>query len=185
MTQRSISCNWGRIGVWCLSLVLACPHNTAWAADPVRVHITWQDLEPLVRGEHVRIETADGVSLEGRAIKVDQDSLVVEVRRSSKPGVYPKGRASVERSSVARIKVIRYIGNGRKIGKTIGGAAGLAAGLTGAVAIGFEENPDTAGRRKVAIALLIPGAIIGGLLAGWLLGRAADREVTLIEIIPR
>ncbi len=173
-----------RIVVWCLCLALMYPQQSAWAADAARVRIAWQDLDPLVRGERVRIETRAGVSLEGRAITVDRDSLVVDVRRSSKPDLYPKGRTSIERASVVQIRVTRYVGNGRKFGETVGGAAGLAAGLAGAVAIGFEENPETVGRRKVMIGVLVPAAIVGGLVTGWLLGRVADREVTLIEIIP-
>jgi len=167
--------------------VVACvalAPNVALAGDVFRVRLAWKDLEPMVRGHEVSVRTRDGASVKGRALAVEGESLVVDVRKTSNPAAHPKGRAAIPGGAIQELRMTRYIGNGRRAGKTIGGGAGLLAGVVAAVAIGFKEDPDTAGSRKVLIGLLIPASLIGGLLGGYLLGRAADREVTIIELIP-
>jgi hypothetical protein len=154
------------------------------SAETVHIRMAWIDLEPMIRGHNVIVRTS-GASLRGRALMVEKDSLLLEVRKTSDAAAYPKGRTSVPRAAIQEITLVQYVGNGRRIGKFIGGALGLTFGLLAAVAIGFKENPETVGRRKVFIAILVPGSLIGGLLGGYLLGRLADREITVIEVIPR
>ncbi len=57
-------------------------------------------------------------------------------------------------------------------------------GLIGAVAIGMDETSSHKGRDKVVAGILAVGGFPFGLLAGYLLGRQIDKEVTVIRIIP-
>ena len=92
--------------------------------------------------------------------------------------------ARLGRSSIAEIRLIDYVGNGRYIGKMVGGAAGLTAGLLGMVAVGMKENTEHKDRNKVLAAVFAVSGLPLGLLGGYYLGKRADREVTVIRIIP-
>jgi hypothetical protein len=54
----------------------------------------------------------------------------------------------------------------------------------GAVAIGLKEDTAHKDRNKVLAGAAGLGGLPAGLICGYLLGRQADKEVTLIRIIP-
>lgn len=92
--------------------------------------------------------------------------------------------ARMGRSAIAEIRLVEYVGNGRRIGKMAGGAVGLMAGLLGAVAVGLKEDTPHKDRNKVLATVFAVAGLPLGLLAGYYLGKQADREVTVIRIIP-
>jgi hypothetical protein len=61
---------------------------------------------------------------------------------------------------------------------------GLLGGIIGGVAVGMNETSAHKGRDKVVAATLMIGGLPAGLAGGYYLGRLADREVTVIRIIP-
>jgi hypothetical protein len=90
----------------------------------------------------------------------------------------------LRRTEIAEIRLTEYVGNGRRLGKRLGGAIGLVGGLLGAVVVGMDETSTHKGRDKAVAAVLAVGGLPLGLLAGHYIGRQADKEVTLIRIIP-
>ena len=61
------------------------------------IRVTWQQLEQLTRGKKVAIVLPDAARIEGNVLEVANDSLVVDVSKSSDKKLHPKGRTTVRR----------------------------------------------------------------------------------------
>jgi hypothetical protein len=153
-------------------LVVAEP--LAFAGQTKAVRMRWGDLDNLIRGQRVSVSTSGGATYRGTVRAFDSESLSIT------GGSNPRLR----RAEIAEVRLTEFAGNGRHLGKLIGGAAGLLGGLTGAVAIGMDETSTHKGRDKVVAGILAVGGLPIGLLAGYFLGRQIDKEVTVIRIIP-
>jgi hypothetical protein len=66
----------------------------------------------------------------------------------------------------------------------MGGALGLAIGLVSAAAIGLSEGSANSTGDKIAVGVLAVGGLPLGLLVGDYLGKQADKQVTIIHIVP-
>jgi hypothetical protein len=66
----------------------------------------------------------------------------------------------------------------------MGGALGLAIGLVSARAIGLSEGSANSTGDKIAVGVLAVGGLPLGLLVGDYLGKQADKQVTIIHIVP-
>jgi hypothetical protein len=158
---------------WC---VVFCLVAGPVQADSKPLELKWSELAPLISSHVVQLTLSTGGTVRGEVATVRDDSLVIDVRKSSDSKTYPKGSASVLRSSVTLIKVERAHGSwGRTIGTTLGVLTGLAIGGYAA-----GSTADSAGK-AIPLFLVIAGAIS---VAGYFLGRSLDREVTTIRIVP-
>jgi hypothetical protein len=157
-----------------LVALLVVPEPLTFASETKSIRMRWADMDSLIRGRRVSVSTTGGTTLKGTVRAIDSDSL------SLTGGANPRLR----RSEITEIRVTEFTGNGRHLGKLAGGAAGLLGGLIGAVAIGMDETSPHKGRDKVVAGILAVGGLPIGLLAGYLLGRQIDKEVTVIRIIP-
>ena len=160
----------------CLLLValLLVPEPPAFAGQTRSVRLRWADLDALIRGRQVSVSTTGGATHKGTVRAIDADSL------SLTGGSNPR----LPRAEIAEIRVTAFNGNGRHFGMKVGGALGLLGGLVGAVAVGLDETSTHKGRDKVVAGILAVGGLPLGLLTGYLLGRQADKEITVIRIIP-
>ncbi len=151
--------------------------SPALAAKEEQLELQWNELGQAVSGRKVIVALTDGEIIEGQILDVGSDDLRIDVKETSNPQDYPKGLNSVRRSlvSVVRLKEVR--GNWRAIGTAIG------LGVTVPLGIGFaqyganESNPELG----ATIAAVLIG---GGVAAGYFGGRAADRRVVVITIVP-
>jgi hypothetical protein len=57
--------------------------------------------------------------LEGKAIAVEPDALVLSVKKSGDPQAYPKGQNSIPRSSLSELRLIERNDIGRLVGYEI------------------------------------------------------------------
>lgn len=144
------------------------------AGEAQAVRLRWADLGGLVNGKTVWVSTTDGSTHKGRVLAVEAEGISLEGGKT----------ARIARASVAEIRLIDYVGNGRYIGKMVGGAVGLTAGLLGMVAVGMKEDFEHKDRNKALAAGFAVSGLPLGLLGGYYLGKRADREVTVIRIIP-
>ena len=126
----------------------------------------------LVRGKQVTVTTVQGAKHKGRVAEADADSLSLEKA--------PR----IPRPQVAEIRLVEYAGGGRRIGKLLGGAFGFLGGILAAVAVGMDETSSHKDRDKAVATVCAIGGLPGGLVGGYYLGRLADREVTILRIIP-
>jgi hypothetical protein len=91
----------------------------------------------------------------------------------------------LNRSAITEIRLIAYAGNGRRLGKFVGRALGLAIGLGTGAAIGLREGSAFNDSDKVLAVTLMLDGFPAGLGLGYLVGRQADKETTVIRIIPQ
>lgn len=161
------------IGVF-LILALLVTGQPSVAADTHPVRLRWVDLGGLIQGKQASVTTADGSTRKGRVRAVEDNAILFE--NSKTP--------PVDRTKVAELRMVEYVGNGRSRGKFLGGMVGLVAGLVGAAAIGSKEGSGHRTGDKVLAGTLGIGGFPLGLAAGYLLGRQADKQVTVIHIIP-
>lgn len=157
-----------------LAALLVVPEPLTFAGQTRSVRMRWADLDALIRGQRVSVSTTGGTTHKGTVQVIDADSL--SLTGGSNP--------HLPRPEITEIRMTAFTGNGRHLGKRIGGAAGLLGGLIGAVAIGMDETSSHKGRDKVLAGILAVGGLPLGLLAGYLLGRQIDKQVTVIRIIP-
>jgi hypothetical protein len=157
-----------------LTLLLLTSSQSSFAAETKTLRMRWTDVGALVQGKNVTVLTTGGAKYKGRVVAFDAGSLSFENPRTPR----------VNRSEIAEVRLIDYAGNGRRFGRLVGGALGLVLGLVGAVVIGMNETSSHKDRDKVLAGIMAVGGLPLGMLAGHFIGRRADREVTIIRVIP-
>jgi hypothetical protein len=154
------------------ALIAATP---AWA-DSRELH--WGELATFIGDHSIAVTLADGAQIEGKAIAVEPEELVMDVRKTSDSRTHAKGRQSVPRDQAKRLVVNRPTVRWRIVGVGVGAAAGVPVGAVAAI-----EQDGFWGRGHGGTAIFIAvlaGMAAGGLLIGW----AADRRKTTVTIIP-
>lgn len=137
--------------------------------------VPWSSLSAVVLNRNVTITEEGGTSVRGRVVAVDEKELTIDRGAA--------GRGPIARQQIREIRFVRYEGNGRRWGKYLGGAAGLLAGLVGAVAIGLDESATGKGDHALAAASAVAG-LPAGLAIGYFAGRAVDRVEVTVRILP-
>jgi len=154
-----------------------------WSA-PVRgaissQRLTWEELPQLI-GKYVDVPLYNGGAVAGRVREVQADALVIEVSKTTSVTAYPKGLLRVPR---ATLNVLNVHGKGIKyriLGTTLGFVAGTAGGA--GVAIGVQGGLFSNDHGSASAAAFV-GVMGGVTAAGYLLGNAADRRTTTIQIV--
>jgi hypothetical protein len=160
------------------SFLLALAASSGAEAGQKSLALKWSEAPARITGKHVRAVLTDGVRLEGRAISVGAESLMIDVRKSSDPARLHH-RASVRRTQLAVLE-IRKSGWVWKVAAPVLGC--LSFGLAGA-AIGNKIDPHGFIISDGAAA----GAAVGmatGIGVGLIVGTFADRHYVLVEIVP-
>jgi hypothetical protein len=145
-------------------------------AAPRPLEFRWSELSSTIQGRTIELTLPDGATVGGDVVVVREESLVVNVRKTSDSKTYPKGDAAIPRASVTMLSMTESRGRwGRKMGSGLGSLAGVLAG--GYIAV---KTAPSAGA-----GLAIFGAVTGaGTLGGYFLGRSADARTTLIRVVP-
>lgn len=145
-----------------LLLMLGWGAPRAVAGSQEQHHVTWDALSVVV-GQNVRVIMPDGARIEGRATELQEDALVVEIRKTTNKAAYPKGKFLVPRATLRALDVQRNTQYWR--------IAGVSAGLGVGILV-WAASPRSAGYGVAAAAVPV---------AGYFLGRAADqRTVTYV-----
>jgi hypothetical protein len=156
-------------------IAILVTEGRAFAKDK-SLELRWNELSPIVVGHTISGKLPSGVTFRGEAIAVREDSLIVDVHRTSDSKALPSGQQSIPRTSLPQIDLTRPKGvGGRIIGTTLGILGGLT--LSGAIIAGT----DPGGGAASAIILLVPTAT-GAL--GYFAGKALDGRVKHIRIVP-
>ena len=69
-------------------------------AAPRPLELKWSELSSTIRGRTIKLTLPEGATVSGEVIVVREDSLVVNVRKTSDSKAYPKGSAPIPRASV-------------------------------------------------------------------------------------
>lgn len=137
-----------------------------------RVEVVWDELAPLAVDKKVSVNLADSNRVQGEVLAVRPGELVLNIQKSSDRKLYPKGQASIPRSEIAEIRVIRDKGPG----KLVGAIAGTVGGLFATAGLAMLGNGMA----------IIPGLVVVwpvAAVAGYYAGKALDRRTTIITIV--
>jgi hypothetical protein len=156
-------------------LTCLCACQTSVMAESKPLELKWTELAPMISGHRVELVLNEGTTVSGEAAAVREDTLVVDVSKSSGTKQYAKGNAAIPRNSINLIKLQRSSGGwGRTLGTVIGVVAGMGIG-------GYTAaHMDSAGP-AIAVVVAVTSATA---VAGYYAGRNLDRRVTLIRILP-
>ena len=139
------------------------------------VDLKWSELAAVVTGQTIEFTTKEGVTLRGNVVSIRPEELVLEAKHTSNPKLFPKGGATVPRTSVDTLRMIKTKAAwGRRLGTTLGLVAGLTLGGYTAARTGGSD---------AAILTTFLGITGATTVGGFFLGRSADRKVTTIRII--
>lgn len=110
----------------------------------------------------------DGSGVKTKVTSVEPSVLAVVISSDAHP-IYKKGQMSIPRENIAGVSFIGLHKRGRIIGTTLGVAGGLIAGSL--VVVGAS------GAAGIELMLGFP-------IAGYFIGKHADRELVRITILP-
>jgi hypothetical protein len=137
------------------------------------VELAWDELAAFVVEKKISTVLPDGTKVQGEALAVRPESLVLDVQKTSSRKAWPKGQTEIPRTYVSELNLIRERGAAMRI---LGGVAGAIGGLFGVSAVAYVA--DSAAFAIVGLVFLVPLAAVGGYYAG----RLADRYTTRIVI---
>jgi hypothetical protein len=140
------------------------------------LELKWDELAPMIRGQRVEVTLADSTTVTGEAIAVREDTIVLDVSRSSNTQNYPNGNGSIPRGAVVLVQLERSQGSGAK---TLGTVVGVLAG----VVVGGYVSGTVADSAGVGIPLFL-GLASGITVAGYQVGKQMDRQLTTIKLVP-
>jgi uncharacterized protein YcfJ len=145
-------------------------------AESRPLELKWGELSPIIGGQQVQLVLPEGTAIQGEAIAVREEALVMDVKRTSNAKAYPKGSATIPRASVTLIQVERRRGSwGRKLGTVVGVLSG--------VVLGGYVVAETAHSVGAGTGVFL-GIASAGTVGGYYVGKGLDRQVTLIKIVP-
>ena len=153
------------------------PGGPAAARDAQQLQLKWEELGPRIANKKVEFVLPDGTQVAGRAIAAEPEGLRLNISKSSDRHVQPKGKQLIPRDRIPLIRVTEY----RKAGRLIGtfGAVGLAAGIAAA------SYPDLyEGAVLIVVPAVVAAGIVGAAVGGYYTGKALDKRVIEIHIVP-
>jgi hypothetical protein len=122
-----------------LSFILFAGASAGALAASVQ-ELRWSELAPLVAGKRVEISLVDGSRVKGEALAVRDDTLVMDIRGSSGPTRFSKGRPSTADTSqfdqsrtgerCPAYAIFRVDGGAQALAAFIGIVVGATAGGT-------------------------------------------------------
>jgi hypothetical protein len=157
-----------------LAVALAAPFAASAESRPIELQ--WSELGSRLQGRDIELVLPDGTALRGEVEAIREDTLVLNVKKTSNSKAHPKGNALIPRTSVTLLSLNESRGRwGRTVGVTLGTLTGMALG-------GYVAAADT---RSAAAGLSTFLALSGaGTLTGYFLGKSADDRVTYIRVVP-
>jgi hypothetical protein len=159
-----------------LLVAFALVGQSTGVAAPRPLELKWSELSSTILGRTVQLTLPEGATVSGEVIVVREESLVVNVRKTSDRKAVPKGNAPIPRASVTLLSMTESRGHwGRKVGARLGTLSGVLAGAY------VVAKTEPSGGADLAIFGAITAA---GMLGGYFIGRSADARATLIRVVP-
>jgi hypothetical protein len=155
-------------------LLVLCCLFAFMAAFGQNAEIRWNELAGLIAGKDVTIPLPGGGAIEGEALSVRDDCVMVDIRRASEPARYPKGPTAIPRAGIVEIRVVERRGSGgRVLGSVVGALLGIVAGGE-AVVHGVDS--------EAAGVTVFTATAVACTVGGYLAGRTVDRRTRVLRI---
>lgn len=162
-------------------LIAICSATLTLMARPMDRTRTWDELGTTIERRGVSLVLPDQTRLSGVAIGIENNLLILNVRRTSNSRLYPKGLTMIPREQVSTIEMYLPRNRNPDSGSTIGAALGGVAMSPVALAIGDGESAP----EWVAV-LAFVGGMVGGAYLGHLFTRGAeDPSHVIITVVPQ
>jgi hypothetical protein len=158
-----------------LGLWIGC--GWARAGEPRQLSLKWTELGARIADKKVAFVLPDGTHVEGKVIDVEQDGLRLKVAKTSNRRTQPKGTHLVARQAISVLRVREDGTKGRWLGTL--GAIAVAAGIAAASYPDLYEGPMV-----IIVPAVVAGGIAGAGVGGYYAGKAFDKKVTEIRIVP-
>ena len=139
--------------------------SVAVSAGDRTLQLKWNQLAPLLTGEKAVLQLTGGERVNGRVASVQPDGLVL--KRHDQP---------IARTSIRELRLVHMRARGRIIGTVSGVFGGLA------IAGGIASTHLFSGGNGVNALIVL--AVVGLPVAGYFIGKAGDRQETLIQLLP-
>ena len=153
-------------------LLLTAP---ALVAGGKQLGVAWDELGPLILGQDIEFVLPDATEVRAFVTAVRQNSLLLEIQKTSRSRLHPKGSTEISRINVSVIKLRQ--GGARLPGRILRAAGGY---LLGVLVGGYAGLAVTAGSETGAYAGAAVGLIAGPVI-GW---KTGDPKITTIHIMP-
>jgi hypothetical protein len=161
--------------VWLLMAVLGTGLFRA-SGGTAPPEIRWNELAALIVGHHVSIPLAGAGPVEGEALSVRDDSIMLDVGKTPDSSRYPKGQTPIPRTVVTEVRLVERRGaGGRILGSVVGALVGIVAGAEIAVHGTHSEAAGVSTFTATAVACTV---------GGYYAGRGADRRTRVLRIAP-
>ena len=156
-------------------LLLALP--ALQSQQPTRsVELQWGELAPLFGNQRVKLALPDGAVIAGEAITVREDTLVIDVKKTSDKKAHPKDYSPIPRESVTLFEVDRRC---RKGARAIGATVGVVSGVFGGGYVTAKLADQTAAGFLATCAGVASASSVGG----FLVGKEIDTDLTYVKVV--
>jgi hypothetical protein len=150
--------------------------RTAAGGDPVEIR--WNELATQIVGREIAIPLEGGVTVAGQALAVGDQSLLLDIRKSSDPRRYARGETSLPRAAIAEVRVLEKRGKG---GRVVGAVLGTLVGFVGGMEIAEASTRSSSNAAALSVFIAIWG---GSAVGGYYAGRSTDRHWKRLRIAP-
>lgn len=146
---------------------------------PAPVSLRWTEVGPMIQGNQVDLDLADGSKISGEVVTVRERSIVVSVKHGSRRGSGAASGSEIERGSIRLIRLHKTPGRwGRKLGTGVGLLAGLSMGSYATFQTVDHSNSGAAGL------VVFTAVTSASTVAGYFVGKHLDGRTILIQVIP-
>jgi hypothetical protein len=166
-----------RFGPAFVSLIVLSMNSQGAFARQIREQRTWDELARIIPGMSLRLILPDATVINGRAVEVRPDELVVDVRRTSNRLLHPKGRTGIPRSDVTVIELFPERG---AVTTPDAGAIGAALGGVAVSPLLFYLGETDRIPNWAALAIFTGAAAGGAMIANHIHGRSVDMLITVV-----
>lgn len=99
------------------------------AARERTADLAWDELAPLIVERKIAVPLGGKMKVEGEALAVRPDGILIDIRKTSDAGRFPRGQGFIPRDSVTQVRMIREQGPWKLVGSILGTVGGaLPAG---------------------------------------------------------
>jgi len=148
------------------------------------VEVRWGELAGAVGNRDVALTLPDGAIVEGTVVEVQNEALKLQIKKTTDSRYRRSPLVTIPRASVKILQTREIRGPWRAIGAAAFAGGGAVAGWAIAEGVFHVSGEGSGIWSEPKGPALVLGLAGGGGLAGYLIGRKSDRQITYLKIVP-